>query len=235
MMKLILCALLAFAPAVLTAPQYQVGQRSFYVPPSGPPAIPHPACFQTGASTSYTTGSVNTTGAGAVIVTISGFVVSSTNVTVTDNFDSTTLTNLTVGTQSTGSVLSWEAPSTTSTTATFTIASAGIYAYVCVLPITGVSGVYDGNASYGAYSGSTCVPGTITPGSGNHMVVTGFATSSGTTYTLSSPYTIAGQTAYSGAVTIGGGAGYYATGASTGPSWGGTATTGDTCSIASWH
>jgi hypothetical protein len=156
--------------------------------------------------------------------------------TVQDNLSGTYLTSLTASTGSSSDAQIWYEllPSSTGS-ATLTLSAFNTFygGETCVIPITGITGVYDSNVSNS--SGTTsCAAGSITPGSGSHMVVAGVSASNTGTMTLSSPYTLVGQSALNSGVSFGGGGGYYATGSATNPTWGNT-TNYATCTIASFH
>lgn len=227
-------ALLLLLPVAGGARQFQVGERPLYHHTSSSPSVPNAACFVPGAVTTYTTAAVNTAGAEAVAVTISydeGNLAS-----ITDNLDSTSLTFLT-SYQSDGSnavMIAYEIPESTGS-ATFTVTGTGtLFAQMCVIPITGISGVYDSNVTgTPPGSGATCQAGSITPGAGSHIAIAGYTALNTGSASIDSSYTIIGQSAFGTGVNFGGGAAYLVTGSATNPTW--SSLSASACTIASFH
>ena len=87
---LLLLPLLATRGGQSTYPAPGPGRQAYGATPAAPTA-PHAACFTMGAATTYTTGSVNTTGSNTIVAIVSYFNLG-TIATVVDNGTSTTLT-----------------------------------------------------------------------------------------------------------------------------------------------
>lgn len=213
-----------------TVPTYSAGYRG-----STGPSVPNIACFTPGNVTSYTTGSVNTTGAKAIVVTSTwAFAITS----VVDNLDSTTLTALTPlgsGAGNNVQIFHEVLPSTTGSSATFHFASStGMEAYICIFPILGITGVYNGDLA--TATGTTTCQANDSSSSASPSVLIAAMSQTGTgTAAIGSSYTIGGQAPTTGGVNYGGGGAYLVVPSFSGsePIWSGIAQSA--CAVASWH
>jgi hypothetical protein len=112
------------------------------------------------------------------------------------------------------------------------------YANMCILPIKNINGSYDTGtfSSANVGSGTTCQAGSITPPSGNHIVVAGLGTNGGTSYSINLSFTLDGQIAFS--PNFGVAAAHLVqtpNGSATNPTWTVNATVGLGCVIASFN
>jgi hypothetical protein len=199
------------------------------------------SCFAYGSTSPYTTSSINTTGAKAIIAVTSQ---TQSSITVEDLLTSTNFTAAGTSTDFASIVGIYHEllPSSTGTGATFKISASGnpnMYGNICILPIFGGSGVYDSNYA-GSYSSSTgtCSPGSINPGAGVHVVITGYSsndTASTPSATLTGGYTITGGQKGNGNYAIGTGYLVQNPGASTNPQWADSSASASACGIASYH
>ena len=205
------------------------------------PTAPHAACFTMGAATTYTTGSVNTTGSNTIVAIVSYFN-QGTIATVVDNGTSTTLTtplSTTIATNSNAMQISHElSPSSTSSSETFTITTAtagALLGYVCIVPFVGLTGNYDSNMVGATSTGSTCATSAITPSHAVNAIVAGVSSISTGTMTLSG-FTIVGQVPISVGANYAAAGAYAAQAAATAqtPSWGGL-TTSNACQAGSYY
>jgi hypothetical protein len=145
----------------------------------GSPSLINPVCFSGSAATTFTTGPVNTTGATAIVLSVVWFQSLGNLTSVSDN-EGNSYMALTAYPSSGGNPAMqfyYVLNPTVGSAQTFSIAgSGGLYPTVCVAPIAGISGVvYDGDVvgSTGGYGQATCQPGSINPGTGTHILVTG--------------------------------------------------------------
>ena len=236
---LLLLPLLATRGGQSTYPATGPGRQAYGGTPAAPTA-PHAACFTMGAATTYTTGSVNTTGSNTIVAIVSYFN-AGTIATVVDNGTSTTLTtplSTTIATGDNAIQISHElSPSSTSSSETFTITTATgdlLYGYVCIVPFVGLTGNYDSNMVGATSTGSTCATSAITPSHAVNAIVAGVSSAATGTMTLSG-FTIVGQVPYSGTNFAAAGA-YAAQAAATAqtPSWGGLAAS-NACQAGSYY
>ena len=199
------------------------------VPPS---ILPSAACFGTGASTTFTTPAVVTTGAKVVVVTISSVAGGTTS--VVDNLTTHTLTCPECNIGHLVEVAHELLPSTTGS-ATFTVnAAVGPYAVVCVLPMTGLVGTYDANETYNGSGTSSCQAGSITPGAGTHMTIAAYESTNGSNASINSSYTTPVQLPQVGGFNVAGGGSSLVIGTATNPTWSGLSSA-SVCSIESYQ
>jgi hypothetical protein len=200
-----------------------------YVPPA---ILSSAACFGTGASTTFTTPAVVTTGAKVVVVTISSVAGGTTS--VVDNLSSTTLSCPECNIGHLTEVAHELLPSTTGS-ATFTVnAAAGLYAVVCVLPISGLVGTYDANETVNTSGSTSCQAGSITPGSGTHIAIAAYESTNGSNASINSSYTTPVQLPQVGGVNVAGGGSSLVIGTATNPTWSGLGAS-SVCTIESYQ
>lgn len=235
------------AASMKQPPTYMVGANTITNPTSAgtlaltsqiplvAPTAPYAECFTPGlGSYPYTTPPVNTSGAKAVIVTAGFYAPNApSGIAVTDNLSGASFIapsgglNIDARNFSVNQILYELSPATTGTSATFTIGAAGfpanvLFGQLCVVPILNVTGSYDGNAKGSNTGTTTCSPGSITPGAGNHMVIVSMA-SQGAALAIPG-YIVAGKDTYNTGVNIQSGAAYAATNSITNPQFTGGAT-----------
>jgi LysM repeat protein len=198
------------------------------------------SCYQGSGAPSLTLGPINTTGANAIAIVVASFNVISS---VTDNKGNGNATGLVVasGGSPNNQLFYWQTP-TVGSGHTFTVnGNSGLYASACVFVMSGITGTYSGtqSATSASYGSPSCQAGSITPGSGQQIVVAGFGvyTPSGIP-TLDSSYTVGAYQAGVAGSAYGEATGYIIqpSGATTNPTWNwGNNATSPGCVIAAFH
>ena len=181
------------------------------------------SCYQGSSAASLTMGPINTTGADAIAIAVSSFNVISS---VTDNKSNGNAIGLPAasGNSPNNQIFYWNAPAVGSSH-TFTVnGNSGLYASACVFVMYGVTGGYSGaqSANAAGYGSSSCQAGSISPGSGQQVVIAGFGTyAPGGVPTLNSSYTVGAYQPGTVGSAYGEAAGYLIqpSGAATNPAW----------------
>lgn len=198
-----------------------VASAPYTISGGGPAILASAACFATGGVTTFTTPAVSTTGAKVVVVTVSMANPVYTT-TIVDNLSSTTLSCPGCTAYGPQIAVGHELLPSTTGSATFTItASYGMYGAVCVLPISGLAGTYDGNETTNSSGTTTCQAGSITPGSGTHIAIAAYQSTNGSNASINSSYTTPVQLPQVGGVNVAGGGSSLVIGTATNPTWSG--------------
>jgi arginine exporter protein ArgO len=208
-----------------------VGSAAYTINPlvTGPSVTT--SCYQGSSSSSLTLGPINTTGANVIAIVVASFNVISS---VTDNKGNGNATGLigAPGSSPSNQLFYWQNP-TVGGAHTFTVnGNSGLYASACVFVMSGITGTYSGaqSANSASYGSPTCQAGSITPGSGQQIVIAGFGVYTPTGIpTLDSLYTVGAYQAGVAGSAYGEATGYIiqTSGAATNPkwNWGNNATT----------
>jgi len=226
----------AFAQLFSVPPVHaqQVVYARFIPSGSALPTIFNASCQAIGGSGGGTSTAIDTTGAKAIVLLEAGY--NPTN-TITDSKSNGSAVRIggATGGGAYSEIFYYPLP-TTGTGHTFTTNDP--YSNLCILPISNINGSFDTGtfSSANVGSGTTCQAGSITPPSGNHIVVAGLGTNGGTSYSINLSFTLDGQIAFS--PNFGVAAAHLVqtpNGSATNPTWTVNATVGLGCVIASFN
>jgi len=192
-----------------------------------------------GGQNGATSAAINTTGATLLVGVPSGL--GGSAVALTDNKGNGSATiagnSYNSGSNITPLIQYWLTP-TVGSGHTFTYSAGSSYEGFCVYAVSGVTGVSDNNFTANAITTNTttCQAGSITPGSGTHIVfASAYDNTTGETPAIGSSYTLPLFLPQSAGNYVGTGAGYLVTGSATNPQWSGFTSQPISCMIMSFH
>jgi hypothetical protein len=235
-MKRILGCVLLLLPLSLISQSIPSG--ALPVGSASPLAVFNPHCETLGSGTK-TTAAVDTTGAKTIAIVLAQNVGVTPSVADSkSNGNATGLTYYGDPSAQQGVQIFYYLNPTVGTGHTFTVTNASASA-ICILPISGGLSAYDAATDKGSgVNTTTCQAGSITPPTGQHIVVAAVALTNGSVSSVDSSYTLDGSMAFSGGLAYGVGAAHLTqtpNGSATNPTWTLSGSTGSSCAIASFH